>query len=339
MGSAYDTWSERPRRPPAEYALRLARKRAWQDVERCFIATVADAEEAAPLLELDVELAHALVLVLTRLPQADRRAFAEAFYARRRPDRRRSPPPAAERAAAVAALVLPLTGRPDLEDVRVGDLLTALEQGDDLDVTPETSLTAVRKAVARARVDLALEDQLDPQAAASLAVLEVLDPPGDVPALQEVLLRATWAVLQRRGADGALEFLLASTRLAPPARPFPLWSDGPECLRGAVRERRSQHDDERHPSTATSCSPARHGTVTPPRRVARASWRASKRSSSSRLWLSRATAGTARTRTARQCVASAGSPSASAIGASFRNTAATTAAATANAVPIRNAAR
>ena len=57
-------WSEQPRRPPAEYATLLARKRVWRDVQRSFVVSVPDLWDVDVLLELDVELAHALVFVL-----------------------------------------------------------------------------------------------------------------------------------------------------------------------------------------------------------------------------------------------------------------------------------
>ena len=117
------------------------------------------------------------------------------------------PPEPASRAAAVALAVLPLTQRPDLDTVRIADILTAIQQGDDLLLTPPDAVADMSKAVVRARLDLGLEDQLEANAAATIAVVEVLDPSGDLPAVQEVLMRATWAVLETRGVAGALEFL------------------------------------------------------------------------------------------------------------------------------------
>lgn len=206
-------YSERPRRPPAEYATQLARMRAWRDVERLFITSVPDLWDLDDLLELDVELAHALVLVLSRLPAARRRDFADRFY-----ERRSGHWPAATaattRAAAVAQMVLPLTGRSDLDNDRIADLLTAIEQGDDLVLTPPQAIADVEKAVVRARLDIDLEEQLEPNAAATMAVVEVLDPSGDEPAFQALLMRATWATLETAGFEGALEFLLAVDALS-----------------------------------------------------------------------------------------------------------------------------
>jgi len=81
--------------------------------------------------------------------------------------------------------------------------------GDDPARPPEPALAEVRKVVARARLDLDLEDQLAPASAATTAVVEVLDPSSGTVALQEVLLRATWAALRSWEPDRVLEFLLA----------------------------------------------------------------------------------------------------------------------------------
>ena len=205
--------SEQPRRPPAEYATLLARMRVWRDVERSFITSVPDLWDLDSLLELDVELAHALVLVLSRLPASRRRELADRFY-ERRTGHWPSPPAATARAAAVALMVLPLTQRPDLDTERIADLLTAIEQGDDLALTPPQAIADVQKAVVRARLDIDLEEQLEPNAAATMVVVEVLDPSGDVPAFQALLLRATWAMLETAGFDGALDFLLAVDALS-----------------------------------------------------------------------------------------------------------------------------
>lgn len=199
-------WSEQPRRPPAEYATLLARMRVWRDVQRSFLVSVPDLWDVDALLELDVELAHALVFVLSRVPAAQRRELADRFY-ENRIGGWTTPPEPASRAAAVALAVLPLTQRPDLDTVRIADILTAIQQGDDLLLTPPDAVADLSKAVVRARLDLDLEDQLEAHAAATIAVVEVLDPSGDVPAVQEVLMRATWAVLEARGVAGALEFL------------------------------------------------------------------------------------------------------------------------------------
>jgi hypothetical protein len=203
-----DEWfSERPRRRPAEYAAELARGRVWSSGRR-FISTVPAVEEAAPLLGLEPELAHALVLVLNRLPAAERAPFAERFY-----DSRRSSIDAAEAtplraAAGVALLVAPLSEHADLTGTRVLDLLQGAAQGDDLSRTPETVLAELRKTVARVRLDLDLEDEDDPRAAAAIAVVETIDPSSGVVPLQEVVVRAAWAAVRSWEPERVLEFLL-----------------------------------------------------------------------------------------------------------------------------------
>jgi hypothetical protein len=206
-------YSERPRRSPAEYALELTRLRGWRDVERSFIESVDDLWELDEFLNLDSELAHAFVFVLSTQPAARRRDYAERFYSERTGDRR-STPDLVSRAAAVASMVLPLTGRADLDNDRVADLLTAIEQGDDLTLTPPGTIAELQKAVARARLDLDLDDQLAPHAAATTAVVEMLDSSSDLPATLEILMRATWAVLETSGAAVAIDFLLAVDALS-----------------------------------------------------------------------------------------------------------------------------
>lgn len=204
-----DWWAERPRRPPGDYATRLARKRVWRNVDHCFIATVPDIQETEGLLQLDVEMGHALVFVLSRLPAASRRRVADGFYSLRPGSVHRDPPPASSRAAAIASMVLPLTQRPDLDTMRIADVLVAIQQGDDVSAMPPTAVAEIANAVARARVDLERENQRDPRSAATMAVIEVLDPSSDNPAVQEVLMRATWATLMTSGTAGVIEFLFA----------------------------------------------------------------------------------------------------------------------------------
>jgi hypothetical protein len=82
--SRVDRWfQESPRRPPAEIACLLARDRFWRDDRLRLIGTHPDWPDAAGLLDLGEELAHALVLVLSALPEALRRDLADAFYERR----------------------------------------------------------------------------------------------------------------------------------------------------------------------------------------------------------------------------------------------------------------
>jgi hypothetical protein len=216
MSPVEDWYSERPRRPPAAYACELAKHRFWRDEQRRLIATHHDLAEVAPLLELEGEPAHALVLVLSRLPKSRRRAFADAFYEERR--RTRSPigsVASVSTAAAVALLVLELGGD-ELDTPRIRDLLQGAAQGDDLTWTPPPALAELRKAIARVRMDVELEDPAHPRGAAALAVAEVLDPAGEVVALQEVVARAAWAAVETWEAPRVLAFLLELDRIFVP---------------------------------------------------------------------------------------------------------------------------
>jgi hypothetical protein len=197
-------WWDQPRRAPAERALELAALEPFPRDEWMFIATVHDIEELAEFLDVGPELAHALVLALSTLSEAWRRDFADRFYAERRPTDGAPTPFAAAAAAALA--VLELT---DLQSERLVDLLTGAAQGDDLSLTPEPALTEIRKTVARARLDLRLEDQLTARSAATIAVVEVLDPSGGVVSLQEVLLRSTWAALRTWPPERVIDLLVA----------------------------------------------------------------------------------------------------------------------------------
>lgn len=215
-------WSERPRRTPAEYVCELAAARLWRSETDPFVKTSPEIEETSEtFLHLGKELAHALVIVLRELPRAERRSFAEKFYRRRkRGSEWEITGPATElsRAAAIALLVVELTEHPDLRGMRIVDLLTALAQGDDLSSTPDAVVAEIRKIVARIRLDVELEDELDPRSAAATAIVEVIDPSGGAVALQEVLVRAAWAVVKTWEAERVLDFVLAADRiLAAPA--------------------------------------------------------------------------------------------------------------------------
>jgi hypothetical protein len=75
---------------------------------------------------LNEELAHALVLVLSRLPAARRRSFADAFYQRRQSRQTDLPGDARARlalAATVVLNVLDVAGEPRLIEGRTLDLL------------------------------------------------------------------------------------------------------------------------------------------------------------------------------------------------------------------------
>jgi hypothetical protein len=208
-------WSEKPRRSPAEYACELARGRFWRDEQRRLIGTHPDFPDVATFLELEEEFAHALVLVLSRLPREQRRPFANAFYRNRRRQRPKLPTDAHGRlavAAAVALLVVELAVD-ELRSERVVDLLHGAAQGDDLTTTPEPALAELRKVIARVRFDVGLEDVTDPRAAASLAVAEVLDPSSDLVAVKEVMARAAWAAVESWEPPRVLEFLQQATRI------------------------------------------------------------------------------------------------------------------------------
>jgi hypothetical protein len=203
-----DLWWELPRRTPAEYALELAGYEPFERDARMFIATIPDIEEGAEFLDVGPEVAHALVLALSSLPDELRPGLAERFY-EGAPAAARGARPALAAAATAALAVAELTGRADLQSERVVDLLTAAAQGDDLSVTSEPAQVEVAKAVARARLDLSLENELSAQSAATTAVIEVLDPSGGVVSLQEVLLRATWAALRSWAPGRVVDLLLA----------------------------------------------------------------------------------------------------------------------------------
>jgi hypothetical protein len=216
MSPVEEWWSEEPRRPPAAYACELAKRRFWRDEQRRLIATNHDLVEVAPLLELEDELAHAVVLVLSRLPAKGRREFADVFYEERPRTRSRvysirRPEPRAT-GSAVALLALEIAGD-ELSTERIRDLLQGAAQGDDLTQTPAPALAELRKAVARVRMDVKLEDPTNPRGAAALAVAEVLDPAGDVVALQEVVARAAWAVVESWEPPRVLAFLLELDRI------------------------------------------------------------------------------------------------------------------------------
>jgi hypothetical protein len=210
--SRIDRWfQERPRRPPAEIACLLARDRFWRDDQRRLIGTHPDWPDAAELLDLGEELAHAVVLVLSQLPEALRRDFADAFYGGRHGRGTWVPGDGRARlslAAAVALHVVEIVGRDEIAGERVVDLLHAAEQGDDLTLTPAPALDEVKKVVARVRLDVGFDDPTDPRGAAAHAIAEVLDPSSEVVALQEVLARSAWAAVTSWDRPRVVGFLL-----------------------------------------------------------------------------------------------------------------------------------
>jgi hypothetical protein len=204
-----DWWEEEPRRSPAEYATELARDRFWRDEQQRLIGTHPDFPEIAMLLELNEELAHALVLVLSQLPEDRRKPFAHVFFDERRGRHKRVSNDPRRRlavAATVALLVVDLAVD-QLKSERIDDLLTGAAQQDDLTRTPVTAVADVQRAIARVRFDVELEDPSDPRGAASLAVAEVLIPEGDVVALKVVVAQAAWAAIESWEPSRVLAFL------------------------------------------------------------------------------------------------------------------------------------
>lgn len=208
--------SERPRRPPSDLACALARDRFWRDQAGRLLEVHPEWPDAAFFLGLGEEIAHALVLALSRQPASERHAFAEQFFAERPPWRRGAGRTQLDAqallriAARIALLVLDLTESAVLGDATIVDLLQGAAQGDDLTTAPVTTVERLQKAVARVRFDPSLEDGSDPHAVAALAVVEVLDPASDVVAVQEVLARATFATVECRTRAETLHFLVAA---------------------------------------------------------------------------------------------------------------------------------
>jgi hypothetical protein len=216
--SRIERWlEEKPHRPPAEIACLLARDRFWKDERLRLIGTHPDWPDAAWLLDLDDELAHAIVLVLSRLTATRRRGFADVFYEERRSNCATRPPADARSqlslAAAVVLQVVDLVDRPQIYSERVLDLLHGAAEGHDLTRTPAPAVEEVRKAIARIRFEVDFDDPADPQGAAALALAEVLDPSSETIALKEVLARSAWAAVETREPPQVLGFLLAVERL------------------------------------------------------------------------------------------------------------------------------
>lgn len=209
--SRFDVWwSEEPRRSSAEYATELARDRFWRNESQRLIGTHPDFPDVAMLLDLNEELAHGLVLILSRLPEDSRQSFAEVFFDELRVGRGGIPSEPRRRlavAASIALLVLDLAVD-QLRTERVADLLAGAAQEDDLTHTPATAVAALQTAVAYVRFDVGLEDLSDPRAAASLAVAEVLIPAGEVVALKAVVAQAAWAAVESWERPRVLAFAL-----------------------------------------------------------------------------------------------------------------------------------
>jgi len=211
--------------PRAEYACQLAADRFWRDERRRLLGTHPDFPDAADLLEAEEEVAHALVLVLSRLPEGQRRVFADAFYFGRPQWHRDSWRPRAEPedsqalAASVALLIVDLAEPNDLASEWIVDLLTGAVQGDDLARTPEAVVTELHRTLARTRLEVEAKDIADPGAAAATAVLEVLAPSSEAVALQEVVARAAFAAVERWDSRPVLTFLRDVDRAFAARRP------------------------------------------------------------------------------------------------------------------------
>ena len=197
---------------PADYACTLASSRFWRDERQRLIGTHPDFPEAAMLLERPQELAHALVLVLSRLPKTERPRFAERFYAAQEASTQSGRGPG-ELAAAIALLGIELAGSAELARDPIHDLLVGAAQGDDLTQTPEPVVAELQRAIARIRFDADADDPENPQAVASAAIAEVLDPSSETIALQEVLARLAFAAVETWDPERVLAFLLDVNRL------------------------------------------------------------------------------------------------------------------------------
>lgn len=223
-------FEEDPPRPAVEHACVLARDRFWRDERARLIGVHPDWPDATYLLGLGEEIAHALVLVLSRMPSSERLGFAETFLEESlangpAPDLQsrvetafhaRLPTESSMRlalGAKIALLVLDLTENRTLQDETVVDLLRGAAQGDDLTITPGAAVERLRKAVATVRYDPVLEDESDPHAVASLAVVEVLDPSSEDVAVKEILARAAFATAECRSKAQTLGFLLEADRI------------------------------------------------------------------------------------------------------------------------------
>lgn len=204
-------FEERPRRTPAEYACALARDAFWRDERARLITAHPDWPDAAYLLGLGDDVAHALVLVLSRMPAADRLPFAQSFFDRRAPSQGGAGEPTPLTIAAqIALLVVDLTA---LRDESVIDLLQGAAQGDDLTSTPGPAVVRLQKAIATIRFDPAFEDESDPHAVATVAAIEVLDPSSDAVAVREILARAAFATVECRSREEAVSFLVEAERI------------------------------------------------------------------------------------------------------------------------------
>jgi hypothetical protein len=226
-------FEEDPPRSPAEYACELARDRFWREEQARLIGVHPDFPDVTYLLGLGEEIAHALILILSRIPADQQLPFAEVFFDERRGGyevraasdfgRRldaalRSAPSRNLRlrlaaGAELALLVVDLAATDALRDELIIDLLRGAAQGDDLTLTSAPAVELLRKTIARVRLDPAVEDNADPRAVAAHAIVEVLDPSSEVVAVKEVLARAAYATVECRERSAALGFLFEADRI------------------------------------------------------------------------------------------------------------------------------
>ena len=222
--SRIDRWlSENPDLSAPELACRLARDRFWKDKQQSLIRTHPEMPDAAYMLGLGEEVAHALLLVLSRLRTSDRQGFAQAFYEQRQggsdfpvPRRyegaRRDPPPLDPEArvslgAALVLQVLELIELPAACREQVVDLLWGAAQGDDLARTPATAVEQLSSAIAP--IGSGTGDSTDAQ----VVLAEVLSPSSGVVDLREVLARCAFTAVESWEPDRVVDFLVEAEQL------------------------------------------------------------------------------------------------------------------------------
>jgi hypothetical protein len=222
--SRIDQWlSENPDLSAPELACRLARDRFWKDEQQSLIRTHPEMPDAAYMLGLDEEVAHALLLVLSRLRASERQAFAQAFYEQRQggsdfPVPRRyegasrhrptlDPEARVSLGAALVLQVLELIELPATSREQVVDLLRGAAQGDDLARAPATALERLSSAIAPIRPGTG--ESTDAQ----IVLAEVLTPSSGVVDLREVLARCAFTAVDSWEPHRVVDFLVDAERL------------------------------------------------------------------------------------------------------------------------------
>jgi hypothetical protein len=184
----------------------------WRDERLRLFGSNEDLLEETNAFGIDDDVAHVLVLVLSRLPLDARRGFAETFLSERRRRRTRGDPVAAAAGIVLEALPL-LERRPDIRTDRVVDLLQGAAQGDDLTLTPPSAVGEAQKVVARIRLDVAFDDQSSVEGNVAHAIAEVLDPSGGTVDVKEIFARCAWAAVSGWERPRVLAFLLRADAL------------------------------------------------------------------------------------------------------------------------------